>query len=97
MQSVQSYERGARVSPPVKKAIVDLAESAGIGDLVDDFLADREQQGLVPGPEVVGYADPKTARLHDLLDEVLGSRNDEAVRAVTTNLQAFARHVRASK
>jgi hypothetical protein len=45
----------------------------------------------------VGRPDVKTARLHDLLDEVLGSRNDEAIRAVTANLQAFARYVRARK
>jgi len=94
MQSVQSYERGAHASPAVRKAIVELAESAGLGDLVDDFLSEREEAEIAPGLPIVGRPSVKTARLHDLLDEVLASDDDEAIRAVRTNLQAFARHVR---
>jgi len=95
--AVRQYEAGARISPPAEKAIVELAQQAGLSDLVDDFLAERAQAALGPSLQAVGRPDVKAARLHDLLDEVLGSSNDEAIRAVTANLQAFARYVRAPK
>jgi transcriptional regulator with XRE-family HTH domain len=95
--AVRQYEAGARISPPARKAIQELAESAGLGDLVDDFLAEREQVEPAPGLPIVGRPSVKTIAVHDLLSEILASGNGEAIRAVTANLRAFARYVRAGK
>lgn len=88
MQSVQNYERGIGVSPPVKRAIVDLAEQAGLGDLVDDFLNEIEAGAAAPGsaaPEAAGHD-----RWHRLLAEILNSGNQAAISAVQHNLLAFS-------
>jgi transcriptional regulator with XRE-family HTH domain len=88
-QSVQGYERGARISPPALKAIVDLAQQAGLGDLVDDFLAEREE--LAPGLPIVGRPEGRIARLHDMLDQVLAGGDQAAIRAVRAVIETFAR------
>ena len=97
LPSIQAYEAGKQISPPAEKAIIKLAQQAGLGDLVDDFLADREEAELAPGLPIVGRPSVKTARLHDLLDEVLRDGDDQAILAVTTNLRAFARQTRSLK
>jgi hypothetical protein len=79
----------------VQKAIVDLAQQAGLGDLVDDFLAEREE--LAPGLPIVGRPDARASRFHDLLDEVLSSGQGEPIRAVRAVLETFARQVRPRK
>jgi len=89
MQSIQAYERGTRISPPAQKAIVELAQQAGLGDLVDDFLAEREE--IAPGLPIVGRPDARTARLHDMLDQVLAGGDQAAVRAVRAVIETFAR------
>jgi transcriptional regulator with XRE-family HTH domain len=92
---IKQYEAGARISPPVQKAIVELAQQAGLGDLVDDFLAEREE--LAPGLPIVGRPDARASRFHDLLDEVLSSGQGEPIRAVRAVLETFARQVRPRK
>ena len=94
---IRQYEAGARISPPAQKAILELAQQAGLGDLVDDFLAEREEAELAPGLPIIGRPSVKTARLHDLLDEVLRDGDDQAILAVTINLRAFARQTRSLK
>jgi transcriptional regulator with XRE-family HTH domain len=95
LASVQGYEAGREISPPAQKAIVQLAQEGGLGDLCDDFLAEREE--IAPGLPIVGRPDTRTAHLHDLLDAVLASGQDEPIRAVRAVLETFARQVRANK
>lgn len=92
---IRQYEAGSRISPSVQKAIVELVEQAGLGDLIDDFLAEREE--IAPGLPIVARPDAKTARLHDLLDEILASGHVESIRAVRAVLETFARQVRPRK
>lgn len=94
-QSVQSYERGARISPPVQQRIIELAEAAGLGDLVDDFLAEHEaDQGASPD---LAASEQRHARWVRALCEILESRNQTAIRAVQHDLIAFQRLVRAER
>jgi len=92
---IKQYEAGARISPPVQKAIVDLAQQAGLGDLVDDFLAEREE--LAPGLPIVGRPDARIARLHDMLDQVLAGGDTAVIRAVRSVIETFARRSRPRK
>jgi DNA-binding XRE family transcriptional regulator len=90
-QSVQAYERGTRISPPARKAIIELAEQAGLGDLVDDFLAECEER-----TPAVQSTRPSCAnqRWHELLEQILTSGKPEAIRAVQANLDALSRLAR---
>jgi len=86
---IRHYEAGAAVSPPVQKVVVELAQQAGLGDLVDDFLAEREE--LAPGLAIVGRPDARIARLHDMLDQVLAGGDTAVIRAVRAVIETFAR------
>ena len=86
---IRQYEEGAKISPPARKAIVELAEQAGLGDLVDDFLSEREE--LAPGLAIVGRPDARIARLHDMLDQILAGGDRAVIRAVRAVIETFAR------
>ena len=86
---IRHYEAGAAVSPPVQKVVVELAQQAGLGDLVDDFLSEREE--LAPGLAIVGRPDARIARLHDMLDQILAGDDQAAIRAVRAVIETFAR------
>ena len=89
LASIQGYEAGREISPPAQKAIVELAQQAGLGDLVDDFLSEREE--IAPGLPIVGRPDARIARLHDMLDQVLAGGDHAAIRAVRAVIEMFAR------
>ena len=89
--SVQNYDRGVPPSPGARQRIAELAEQHGLGDLVDDWIADREERSVVP---VTIPRAPEDQKWVDLLVEVLHSGHTMAINAVTQDLVAFSKLVR---
>lgn len=99
--AVQRYEQGGTPSPVARQAIAEVAARYGVGDLVDDWIADhadKKEVSIVPVvTEPAIPASPITAEDQpwvDMLLEILHSGHSVATHAVQENLHAFSRLVR---
>lgn len=91
--AIQRYEAGATPSPGARTRIAEVAQRYGIGDEVDDWIADRDGTSMTPVVEAVPQSGgPKTTAeqmwVAKLL-RILRSGHAVAADTVTKNLIAF--------
>jgi transcriptional regulator with XRE-family HTH domain len=100
--SIQGYESGKRVPPEVIERMKTIAAERGLAD-VALILSSEEWQVrhvLHPGETLIGARpvpvpatnsayNPRNARWHDMLEAILESGDEKAIKAVEPNLAIF--------
>jgi transcriptional regulator with XRE-family HTH domain len=90
-QSVQRYEVSASIPRQVLDRIEEIARDKGV---LDQFAPVPVTQGTKPlDPKRSAGRDASRERLHAMLDNILDSKDPDALRAVIPNLELFAKWV----
>ena len=99
--SIQGYESGKRVPAPVVDRLKTIAAERGVADIALVLSSDEWQVRRVvqPGETLIGAPRPATASIgtyhprnkvwHDMLEAILESGDEKAIKAVEPNLIIF--------